>query len=66
MSGRLIILPHKSWNVWNRDNIEKVQRDERLHEEEQQRLREKSRATDQVCYNPDDARTRRILVDVLC
>lgn len=35
MSGRLIILPHKSWNVWNRDNREKVARDERLHKEEE-------------------------------
>jgi hypothetical protein len=38
MSGRLVILPHKSWNVWNRDNREKVARDERLHREEQERL----------------------------
>jgi hypothetical protein len=43
MSGRLVILPHKSWNVWNRDNREKVQRDERLHREagEAQAEREK-------------------------
>lgn len=33
MSGRLVILPHKSWNVWNQDNREKVLRDERLHRE---------------------------------
>lgn len=33
MSGRLVILPHKSWNVWNQDNREKVARDERLHRE---------------------------------
>ena len=34
MSGRLVILPHKSWNVWNQDNREKVARDERLNREE--------------------------------
>jgi hypothetical protein len=33
MSGRLVILPHKSWNVWNQDNREKVAKDERLHRE---------------------------------
>ena len=27
--GKLNILQHKSWNVWNRDNIEKVLKDER-------------------------------------
>eukprot|EP01084_Bolivina_argentea_P234948 395502_1 len=26
--GGLVILPHKSWNVWNQDNKEKVARDE--------------------------------------
>lgn len=35
MSGRLVILPHKSWHVWNQDNREKVKRDERLHREAQ-------------------------------
>ncbi|KAJ1446506.1 hypothetical protein M885DRAFT_625201 [Pelagophyceae sp. CCMP2097] len=28
MSGRLVILPKKSWNVWNPANIEKVRKDE--------------------------------------
>lgn len=37
MSGRLVILPHKSWNVWNQDNKEKVLRDQRLFNEEIQR-----------------------------
>eukprot|EP00981_Chlorochromonas_danica_P000182 scaffold49_cov180-Ochromonas_danica.AAC.5 len=36
MSGRLVILPHKSWNVWNQDNRERVLRDERLHREEEE------------------------------
>lgn len=36
MSGRLVILPHKSWNVWNQDNREKVLRDERKHREEEE------------------------------
>ena len=33
MSGRLVILRHKSWHVWNGDNQEKVLRDERLNRE---------------------------------
>lgn len=43
MSGRLVILPHKSWNVWNRDNREKVARDERLFQEAQSALIAKER-----------------------
>jgi hypothetical protein len=43
MSGRLIILRHKTWNVWNRENIEKVKRDERLHREEIELKRENER-----------------------
>jgi len=31
--GGLVILPHKSWNVWNQDNKEKVARDERANSE---------------------------------
>ena len=33
MSGRLVISKHKSYHVWNQDNVEKVMRDERLHKE---------------------------------
>jgi len=33
MSGRLILLPHKKWNVWNREAIAKVRNDERDHAE---------------------------------
>jgi hypothetical protein len=42
MSGRLVILPHKSWNVWNQDNREKVLRDERLHKEQEDAAVEKN------------------------
>ena len=38
MSGRLVILRHKKWNVWNQDNQEKVLRDERLHREKGEEL----------------------------
>lgn len=43
MSGRLVILPHKSWNVWNQDNREKVARDERLHREAEEAKAEKAK-----------------------
>jgi hypothetical protein len=43
MSGKLKILPKKRWNVWNQDNVEKVLRDERLHKEEVEAAKEKSR-----------------------
>jgi hypothetical protein len=36
MSGRLIILPKKSYCPWNSKNVERVLRDERLHAEDQQ------------------------------
>ncbi|KDO19423.1 hypothetical protein SPRG_15413 [Saprolegnia parasitica CBS 223.65] len=40
--GGLRILKHKKWHVWTRENIEKVRRDERLHEEaERTAFREK-------------------------
>lgn len=34
------LLNKKGWHVWNRDNIEKVKRDERLHSEEENRKAE--------------------------
>ena len=37
MSGRLIILPKKSYCPWNPENVERVLKDEREHAEEQER-----------------------------
>jgi hypothetical protein len=34
MSGNLKILPHKSWHVWKRENVEKVCKDEREFKED--------------------------------
>ena len=39
--GKLNILQHKKWNVWNRDNIEKVLRDENKHREDEEKKRKK-------------------------
>ena len=51
MSGRLIILPKKSYNPWKPENIERVLRDERLERERQAQLDEadeKKRSEDRV------------------
>ncbi len=47
MSGRLVILRHKSWHVWNADNREKVMRDEREHAEEVEADRHKRQRLEQ-------------------
>lgn len=41
--GGLNILPQKRWNVYNRDNIEKVERDKRKAEERRKEQEEKQR-----------------------
>lgn len=45
--GGLRILGHKKWHVWRRENIERVRRDEREHEEKQQKLRDEQRKVEQ-------------------
>jgi len=44
--GGLIILPKKSWNVWNRDNVERVRRDEAAHAEKLRVQAEKQAVVD--------------------
>ena len=51
MSGRLILLPKKSYTPWNPENVERVLRDERL---ERERLQNKQQISDR------DASKRRI------
>jgi hypothetical protein len=35
------LLPHKSWNVWSKKNIEKVRNDEAKFKEEEDRKRKR-------------------------
>ena len=47
--GGLNILPHKSWNVYNRDNRERVRRDEeRARQDEEDRIRRERAATSEL------------------
>lgn len=49
MSGRLIILPKKSYCPWNQKNVERVLRDEREHAEAQrEELKGKAKASSQA------------------
>lgn len=58
--GGLRILPHKSWHVWRRNNIERVLKDEREHEEKcrdkdaKERSREQERRAQQLVANGHD------------
>lgn len=43
MSGRLVILRHKTWNVWNVEARNKVLKDERKHREEEEAKEKRSK-----------------------
>ena len=43
MSGRLVILPKKTYTPWNPQNVERVMKDERLHKERVEREEEERR-----------------------
>eukprot|EP00038_Savillea_parva_P019982 m.30029 g.30029 ORF g.30029 m.30029 type:complete len:333 (+) comp4657_c0_seq1:82-1080(+) len=45
--GGLVILPKKSWNVWNHDNRERVRRDEAAAKKEESEKRARADAADQ-------------------
>ena len=41
--GGLRLLPHKSWNVWNSDNVARVERDEQQHDQQQRQRQQRDR-----------------------
>ena len=48
MSGRLIILPKKTYTPWNPQNLERVMRDERLHKERVEREEEERQKRENI------------------
>jgi hypothetical protein len=60
--GGLNILPKKSWNVWNHDNIEKVRRDEAQHAAEQEALQQRQRGVDNE-WRVEELRRRKRRAD---
>ena len=43
MSGRLILLPKKTWNVWGKSQRERVQRDEQKAKDAEDKLKEQEK-----------------------
>ena len=60
--GGLNILPKKSWNVWNHDNIEKVRRDEAQHAAEQEAVQRRQRQVDSE-YRVEELQRRKRRVE---
>ena len=61
MSGRLIILPKKSYCPWKPENVERVLRDERLERERQEQLKDsdrKKQSKDRVEFLKSNKRQR--------
>jgi len=59
------LLPHKSWNVWNRDNREKVESDQKTHKEEEEKKRKRSQEIEQeVRYNKLKDRAKKRKEDI--
>lgn len=45
--GSLNILKHKSWHVWNKDNLARIEKDEENHKKEQQRIEKRKLGIEQ-------------------
>ena len=46
--GGLRILPHKSWHVWNFENLQKFEHDEMVHAAEEEEKLKKTRGEESV------------------